>query len=324
VGEVVVLGGYGTVGQACVRELVETTRTNIAIAGRSVQRAQEAALAAGEHVRGIYANASDPRTLRSLLPGAAAVVSCAGSGTPEALALALEHRVPFVELEPVALKPQIARELGERAWSAQIPVVLGVGAVPGLPGVLAEHLVRHLPECDWIHVATTGPWRATPTASRDVEQLWRERRPGFDLAADAPRRWRFADPVGSWAVRPAPGIDLEGFATTHCVDQLCYVEVEPGPLTRIAQRLLGGRSGPAGFAAAAEAYGHTEGGPRLQRVEVHANDIIQAAAVSAGVVVRGILDRKVPAGVLAQREAMNPGLFLDELRKRGLEVSTGD
>ena len=181
-GEVIVLGGYGTVGSACVRELIETTRASVLVAGRSVQRAEEAALAAGKQVRGIYANATDPRTMRALLPGAAAIVCCTGSGTPDALALALEHRIPFVDLEPIALKPEIARELGERAWKAQIPVVLGAGAVPGLPGVLAEYLVRRLTECDWIHVASTGPWRGSTAADRDIEQLWKIRRPGLRLA----------------------------------------------------------------------------------------------------------------------------------------------
>lgn len=319
----VVLGGYGNIGRACVRELAETTRANLVIAGRSVQRAEEAALATGDRVRGIYANAADARTLGSLLPGAAVVVCCTGSGAPDLLALALEHRVPFVDLEPIALKPALAHKLAERAWTAQVPVVLGAGAVPGLPGVLAEYLVRRLPESDWIHVATTGPWRGSAAADRDVEQLWRQRRPGASISGnDAPRHWRFDEPVGPWAVRPAPATDLEGFVTAHCVGRLHYLEVEPGPLTRLAQRIFGGGSGPAAFAAAAEAYGTSERGATLKRVEVRAPDLLTAAAVSVGAIVRAILNGRVPAGLLAQREALNPGLFLDELRDRGLEVRT--
>ncbi len=323
VAEVIVLGGYGTVGSACVRELIETTRAGVLVAGRSVQRAEEAALAAGKPVRGIYANATDPRTMRALLPGAAAVVCCTGSGTPDALALALEHRIPFVDLEPIALKPEIARELGERAWSAQIPVVLGAGAVPGLPGVLAEYLVRRLTECDWIHVASTGPWRGSTAADRDIEQLWKIRRPGSRLDGP-PTRWRFADPIGSWSVRPAPAIDLEGFSATHCVEELAYLEVEPGPLTRIAQRIFGRHSEPRGFAVSAEGYGTAEGTPSLRRVEIRAGDVIEAAAIAVGAVVRGILEGQVPAGLLTQREALNPSLLLNDLQKRGLEVSVSE
>jgi NAD(P)-dependent dehydrogenase (short-subunit alcohol dehydrogenase family) len=321
-GEVIVVGGYGRLGRACVSELSETTRVPIVVAGRSVQRAEEAALACGENVRGVYVDAADPRTMRTIVQNASALVCCAGDGATEVLALALEARVPFVGTAPGVLTRSVAEDLGARAWASQVPIILGAGAVPGIPGVLAEVLVRRLPEIVGLHIATTGPWRRTETAQSDVEAARRGQAAlaGASGSRSAPRRWNFEDPIGPWPVRPAPAPDLERFAESHLVRSISYLEVEPGPMARAALRLLRRTANPGGFAAAAEA--RAPGKERAQ-VEVNGPDVLQAAATAVGVLVRALIARQVPAGMLAQREAMNPNRFLEELQKRGLKVLAG-
>jgi hypothetical protein len=279
-------------------------------------------MAFGENVQGIYADASDPRTLRSLLPETKALICCSGRDGLAALQPALECRVPFVGLSAPLLEPEVATDLAERAWAAQVPLVLGAGAVPGIPGVLAEQLVRRLPEIDRLCIASTGAWRGTETARQNVEQAHQEHRaplrsspPG--MLGPAPRRWRFPDPVGTWPVRSAPAAELEGFAGSHCVGSLEYLELQTGPLARTALRLLGRPSEPSGFVAVAEARA-LDG--REGRVEVKASNVIQAAAAAVGAVVRAVLEGRVPAGLLSQREAMNPSLLLEDLQKRGLRV----
>jgi hypothetical protein len=322
--EVLVLGGYGELGFACVREIADAARVGITIAGRSVQKAEEAALACGENVRGVYANASDPRTLGSLIPATRVVVCCSGARAAEALAVSLDHRVPFVGVSPVPLPAHTATELGRRAWEGQVPVVLGAGAIPGLPGVMAEYRVRRTPEIGHLRIVTTGPWRGTPRAEEDAAWVSRNR---FRVGARpflgdefAPRRWQFPDPVGTWPVRPVRGIDLEGFETGHCVHRLTYLEAEPGPVARALLRFLGRDAGPATFAAIAEAWRSDPADPGPDRVEIEAPDVIEAAAAATGVIVRAILAGQVPPGLHAQREAMNPGQFLSELRKRDFEI----
>jgi NAD(P)-dependent dehydrogenase (short-subunit alcohol dehydrogenase family) len=321
-GDVLVVGGYGVIGLACVHELAETTEVRVALAGRSVQRAEQAAMAFGENVQGIYADASDARTLRSLLPEAAALVCCSGSEELPAVDAALECRVPFVGLSPALLDAGVAADLGERAWAAQVPLVLGGGAVPGLPSVLAEYLVRRLPEIDRLCIATTGPWSGTETARKAVTKAHQERRtvlrsspPG--VRGPVPRRWRFPEPVGTWPVAPVPAIELDGFADSHCVDTLEYLEPETGPLARTALRLLGRPAEPAGFACVAEAHASDE---REARIEIEGSSVVEAAAAAVGTLVRALVAGRVPAGLLRQGDALNPSLFLEELAKRGLRV----
>jgi NAD(P)-dependent dehydrogenase (short-subunit alcohol dehydrogenase family) len=321
-GHVLVVGGYGVVGLACVQELADTTEVRIALAGRSVQRAEQAAMAFGENVQGIYADASDARTLRSLLPGAAVLVCCSGSEELPAVDAALECRVPFVGLSPVLLDAGVAANLGERAWAAQVPLVVGAGAVPGIPGVLAEYLVRRLPEIDRLCIATTGPWRGTETARKALTKARPESRTVLRLSppgvrGPVPRRWRFPEPVGTWPVAPVPAIELDGFADSHCVDTLEYLEPQTGPLARTALRVFGRRAEPAGFASVAQAHASDE---REARIEVEGSSVVAAAAAAVGILVRALLAGRVPAGLFRQGDALNPSVFLEELEKRELRV----
>ena len=166
---VVILGGYGRLGRLCVHELAGRTQAPLVVAGRSLQRAESLALAFGERARGVYANAHDTRTLARALEGAGALVACCGGNQLVALQTALELRVPFVGLSPVWLEARSRARLAELAWRAQVPVVLSAGALPGLPGMLAEALVRQLPAIRHLRIASTGSHAELETSRRDPQ-----------------------------------------------------------------------------------------------------------------------------------------------------------
>jgi hypothetical protein len=325
--EAIVIGGYGRIGAACCREIAETGSLSIAVAGPGIQRADELAHALGERARGVYADASDPRTLRAALPGAAVVVDCAGLESGATLEVAIDLRVPYVSLAPHALEAREANALEERAWKAQVPIVLDAGAVPGLPGVLCEWIVRRLPEVDTLRVASTGPWAGSACAQRDVQRL-RGR-------GDAPReftdrewvrarartvRWQFPEPIGSRALRPVRPVDLLGFPDAHCVRNLTYLEPDPGWLARGLERIVGIEPSWE-FAVAAEA----RSGPDAERADleiaVTASDVLTAAAAVAGRVAALAAEGGVPAGLWSPRTAVNPAALLDAIEKRGLRVA---
>ena len=48
-------------------------------------------------------------------------------------------RVPFVALCELEPTESALRSIADRAWQAQVPIVLHAGAVPGLPGVCYKH-----------------------------------------------------------------------------------------------------------------------------------------------------------------------------------------
>jgi hypothetical protein len=307
---VVILGGYGRVGRLCAHEIAQQTRARLLIAGPSIQKAESVALGLGGRALAAYGNAADPRTLSRILDGARVLVACCSDLPAAVLEIAIGMRVAVVAVSTLVLGPARHGELAEQAWRAQVPVVIHAGAIPGLPGVLAELLVRRFPSLAELRIASTGPWTGTPGAARDVRRGTAERPSGIRL----PERFSFEAPIGTLAMRPAVCADLAGFARTHCVERLSYLEPVEG-LWRLA---LAAR--PRAFALDAQAWAEPGGGPPDARVELAAGDPLAPAAVLAGSLVAAALARELPAGLLTPREARSPGALLAELEKRGTRV----
>jgi hypothetical protein len=296
--QVVVLGGYGRVGRSCAQQLAEQTRARLVIAGPSIQQAESAALALGERAAGAYGNAADPRTLARLLDGALLLVACCPELQTACLELAIDMRVAVISVSRLALGAQRRSALAERAWKAQVPVVLHAGAIPGLTGVLAELLVRRFPDLAELRLASTGAW--TDAGPRRGMRM--------------PQRFRFGPPIGTLAMRSAEVPDLEDFERAHCVDRLVYLE----PLLGRHRRRPG--TAPPGFALAAEARVRAGSPEPDARVELHATEPLLPAAALCGSLAAALLAGELPKGLLTPREARNPAALLTSLEKRGVEL----
>jgi hypothetical protein len=321
--EVFVLGGYGRLGGLCVSELLETTRARIVIAGPSVQRAERAALEHGVRVAGAYASASDPRTLEECVPAADAVIACSTDPPLAALECAVESRVPFISLTPLELAASTRARLAERAWEAQTPIILNAGVSPGLPGVVADLLVRRFDALHELRITCSGRPDATPpehgvwkTRLRELRQsLGTPRRLGVPLTGE------LGAPVGRRILVRAHTPDLEGFESGHCVSRVVYLEPEAGLLGSGLDRLLS-QHPITSFALIGEAFVERRDVTPAARIAIRAADAATAAASVAAVLTRAVLAGKTPAGLLSAREALNPGTLLDLLAKRGLEIET--
>ena len=315
-GPVVVLGGYGRVGRLCVQELAARTRAPIRVAGRNVQRAESLALSFGDRASAGYADASEPRVLARVLEGAAAVLACCGGDQVRALQCALELRVPFVGLSPVPLPARSRAHVAELAWKAQVPVVLHPGALPGIPGILAESLVRRVAAMQRLEIASTGPFLETETARRDQAEA-RASEPA--RSRRLPELWRFSEPIGRRALGQAACADLTGFAESHLVGELRYLEPREGAFARAISRVVS-RGAGAGFAVAARAFAQADAREPVAEIELLAADALTPAAALAGALTAAVLEGHVPAGLSAPREAIAPAAALGELEKRGVRV----
>ena len=114
-------------------------------------------------------------------------------------------------------------------------------------GILAESLVRRLPAIEKLRIASTGAFTETETARRD--QRAAAEAAAVSGARRLPERWRFADPIGARALAPAASADLEGFAESHCVGALEYLEPPTRGLARGVAQLVAPGAG-SGFAVA--------------------------------------------------------------------------
>jgi len=322
--EIVVIGGYGGLGALCVRELLERTDVSIRAVGRSAQRAERLALAFGERVTGEYLDADDERTLGEALEGADLVLACSPGLPVEMIRRCIEAGVPFVSAAPMPLDAHVESLLAASAWKAGVPVVLQAGAVPGLPSMLAEYLMRRFETLDEIRIASTGPWQGTATAQTEIAAL----RIHHKQAAIAqrrsapwtPSRWMFPGDIGRRLVRPVPAPALDAFAEAHCVERVLYLEPDPGFVARSVGRVIGAEH-ESGFALVAEAYAEPGLREPVERVTVQADSPLTAAAVAMTTLVPSILADKAPAGLLEPRELLNPARFLERVAGRGVGVS---
>ncbi len=315
---VVVLGGYGHLGRLCVAQTVAHTRAPVVVAGRNTQRAQSLALRHEGRATGTYADARDARTIARTLDDAAALLVCCGGEIGAALDVAIERRVPVIVPGSALIDDPATRSIAERAWMAGTPVVLHAGAVPGLPGVLAEALVRRFAALQELRIATTGPWLETRSAAQDLEALrCRRREPAGRWW---PQRQRFPDPVGPLGVRPAISADLVGFGAAHLVERIRYMEPLRSTLGRGIERLLRGHHDPA-FCAVAEARVQAGRSEADARMELRARSPLDAAAAVACALTGAAISGQLPAGLLTPREARAPQTLLAELEKLGIRVS---
>jgi hypothetical protein len=305
---VVILGGYGRLGRLCAQQLAEQTHARLVIAGPSIQRAESAALAMGGRAVAAYGDAAEPRTLARLLDGSDLLVACCSDLSPGCIELSVAMRVPVVCVSSLELGEGRRHALAERAWRAGVPAIVHAGALPGAAGLLAEIAVRRFPRLEELRIASTGSWRGTPGAARDVVRAAGPRR-GIEL----PTRIDFGPPIGNLAVRSATTADLDGFAHSHCVDRLLYLE----PLLA-RRRLL--RPASSGFAVIAEARVRAGSPAPDARLELAAPDPLLPAAAVCTALASAVLAREVPAGLLTPREARNPHTLLGSLEKRGIRV----
>lgn len=320
--KVVVVGGYGSVGDPCVRELLETTDATVVVASHNGQRASTAALARGERAQSLYLDAADPRTMSNELAGVKALVCCTNGAPLVLLERALALRIPVVCLTSFHLDRHDRLNLAERAWEAEVPMVLFAGAAPGLSGVLADALLRRFAELDEVRIASSGPWMGSASAQSDVAALRARFKPALPRQSRRARsHWVFPDPIGRQFVRRTLSPELEDFAEAHCVEHLTYLEADEHMVARGVSRLLG-RERSNAFALSAEAFLTPESEVADARIDLFDDDAPHLAALVAATIVRAVLHGKVPAGLLTPREAVNPGTLLETLRARGVEVST--
>ena len=316
---IVVLGGYGRLGRACVLELAAQTNAPLRIAGRNAQRAESLALSLGERAAPCYADAADPRVAGARARGRGGGRRLlrrrpARRPAERARAARAVHRALAAAARSAQRAPPGRARLA-RAGSGRAPRGGGArdprdpGRVAGAPAArdrdAADRLDRRLHARPRPRAATSGP---------------RPRPPRFRSARRLPERWRFADPIGARALAPAACADLAGFAESHCVGALEYLEPPSRGLARSVAKLVA-RGAGAGFAVAARATPVGDGA--AVEVELSAPDPVAVAAALAAALAAAVLERRVPAGLSAPRDALGPAAALTALEKRGARIRIG-
>jgi len=148
---IVILGGYGNTGREVARLLLEHSEARLVIAGRSGERAAQAAAEwnrrfPGERARGAAADAADAESLRRIFTGADLVV-VASSTSPHAATVArtaLEAGLDYMDPQYSTAKLAVLRDLAPSIEQAGRCFITDAGFHPGLPAALIRYAALHL------------------------------------------------------------------------------------------------------------------------------------------------------------------------------------
>ncbi|MCP3141677.1 saccharopine dehydrogenase family protein [Pyxidicoccus xibeiensis] len=135
-GTIVIVGGYGQVGQAVARALASDFPGRVVVAGRNPVAAEAFAATLRHGVRGVGFDV-DGGDAEALLQGAAGVVMCVDPRGTGFVERCLRAGVDYVDVTAKQASLDAIEGLDALARSAGSTAVLSVGLAPGLTNLLA-------------------------------------------------------------------------------------------------------------------------------------------------------------------------------------------
>lgn len=140
---IVVIGGYGHVGQQICRRLAVRFPGRVFAAGRSMESAKRFCQSSQLNIQPMRIDAQTPPE-PGLAEHAQIVIMCLDHAHPDFARFCLEHRIHYID---ISADPQIlsrTERLHETAVMGGATAVLSVGMAPGLTNLLAAYCASRL------------------------------------------------------------------------------------------------------------------------------------------------------------------------------------
>jgi saccharopine dehydrogenase-like NADP-dependent oxidoreductase len=135
---ILIVGGYGTVGQRLAADLAPDYPGRIVVAGRRVERATQFAAVLGHGVRGRRIDVDDPASIEAALDGVSLVVSCIDQTEPHLLRTAIAHGLAYTDITPHLMQRRPTEAMKSDAVHSGARILLGAGLAPGISSMFAR------------------------------------------------------------------------------------------------------------------------------------------------------------------------------------------
>jgi saccharopine dehydrogenase (NAD+, L-lysine forming) len=136
--DILIVGGYGTVGQRIAADLAPDYPGRVVVAGRSMARATEFAALLGHGARGRQIDVDDPASIETALDGISLVVSCIDQREPYLLRAAIAHGLAYTDITPHLMQRRPTAGMRADANHSGARIVLGAGLAPGISNMFAR------------------------------------------------------------------------------------------------------------------------------------------------------------------------------------------
>lgn len=167
------LGGYGKVGFSAAKLLAQRDLvTEIAIAGRSLERAAKAAAEIGEKAVPVLVDALKEEELASKVSGYDTVMNAANNNSVEpAIRAAIRARTHYCD---VNFRIEQALELASDATAAGITAIIGNGVGPGICNLMGVHVAHQLEEVEQLQDGIAFMADMAGSKRELIPQEWRK------------------------------------------------------------------------------------------------------------------------------------------------------
>jgi saccharopine dehydrogenase (NAD+, L-lysine-forming) len=349
--DILITGGYGTVGRRVAADLAPDYPDQVVVAGRSAERAARLAAELGHGARGCRLDLADPDSVEAALCGVGLVVSCIDQPEPHLLRSAIGRGLAYTDIAPHLMTRRPTEAMKAEATRSGARIVLGSGLAPGISSLLARLGADRVGAVEKVEVGvllSVGDAYGPASRAYLLEELslpyavWIEgsELPTRPFAASA--RVNFPPPLGGRRSYLFPFSDQVFFPETlGARTALSRLALEPpwlGALLSMLLRLgatsmLGRRAGAqervqrlvAWLRRRYEGYDwygivvEVEGTVGQVRASVVGRGQATGSAIGAAAVVRALAEEEVrQPGIWLAEEVVAPESFFERLVARGL------
>lgn len=136
--DILITGGYGTVGRRVAADLAPDYPGCVVVAGRSTEKAAQLAIELGHGVRGRSVDVGEPLSVETALGGVGIVMSCIDQAEPHLLRAAIRRGLAYTDIAPHLMTRCPTEAMKAEAAQTGARIVLGTGLAPGISSLLAR------------------------------------------------------------------------------------------------------------------------------------------------------------------------------------------
>src|SRR5215213_3955674 len=136
--DILITGGYGTVGRRVAADLAPDYPDRVVVAGRSAEKAARLTAELGHGVRSRHIDVGDPDSVEAALGGVGVVMSCIDQPEPHLLRAAIGRGLAYTDIAPHLMTRRPTEAMKAEAAQRGARIVLGTGLAPGISSLLAR------------------------------------------------------------------------------------------------------------------------------------------------------------------------------------------
>jgi saccharopine dehydrogenase-like NADP-dependent oxidoreductase len=136
--DILITGGYGTVGRRVAADLAPDYPGCVVVAGRSTEKAAQLAIELGHGARGRRLDVGEPDSVETALEGVGVVMSCIDQPEPHLLRSAIGRGLAYTDIAPHLMTRRPTEAMKAEAAQRGARIVLGSGLAPGISSLLAR------------------------------------------------------------------------------------------------------------------------------------------------------------------------------------------